>query len=132
MGERVGGDGSNVEQFGSKMIFYFTDRTEIFLAPPDERQFTRDEKELSLQCQGRTDAATDLVMTWHKGSDPIASLGDDNIVVEVDNTLYIDMHEMDIDEKAHYQDHYRCEATNGYSTVSRTSNVIVEGAPARK
>ena len=118
--------------FSSDLYSGISDRTEIFVGPPENREFTQDEKELSLECRARTDEATELKMTWYKGSDPISSLGDDHITIEPDNTLFIDMHDMDIDQKSHYQDHYRCEATNTYSTASATSNVIVEGAPLRK
>ena len=66
------------------------------------------------------------------GTDTIRSLGDDRIEVELDNTLYIDLYELELKDKAHYEDQYKCVASNGHSTAEAVTHVVVEGAPKRK
>ena len=84
-----------------------------------------------MECLPCTGCQTFCIL-YYLGTDTIRSLGDDRIEVELDNTLYIDLYELELKDKAHYEDQYKCVASNGHSTAEAVTHVVVEGAPKRK
>ena len=97
--------------------------------PPTNAYLELEEFEIRLPCQGATDDATDLVLTWMKGTDPIKSIGDDRLMQHPNGELHIDLSGLSVEEKGPYQDDYTCKVSNGYSEEVAITTVEIAGAP---
>ena len=65
--------------------------------------------EIELECQGSTDPATDLSVTWYRKDAPVDSLNSKRLSVDEFNTLRIDVRNMTDEEREFYISEYQCE-----------------------
>ena len=95
---------------------------------PTSVLFAVNDSLLHLPCEGSTDDATDITLTWHKATNPIRSLGDEHLTEHSNGSLIIDLSGLTIEEREYYQADYMCELSNGYSTDEAVTSVNIAGA----
>ena len=110
-------------------IFLSTERTEIVVAPEDIVLVYG--KKVIMRCEAKSDDSTPVLIRWLKDDVEIHYIEHQISVNSTDHSLHIRT-EADSDQGASYKGRYTCVATNMYSEVQASAEIVLPAGPVRK
>ena len=110
-------------------IFLSTERTEIVVAPEDIVLVYG--KKVIMRCEAKSDDSTPVLIRWLKDDVEIHYIEHHISVNSTDHSLHIRTEE-DNDQGVSYKGKYTCIATNMYSEVQASAEIVLPAGPVCK